>query len=70
MSSGLNGDQPNALNLSDKSLILLFNNEGQDNTLPLDFKTVTIPMNPACDSLNVSVASGILMYVINDLNKY
>ena len=70
ISTGLNGDQPNALNLSNKSLILLFNNEGQGNTLPLDFKTVTIPMNPACDSLNVSVASGILMYAINDLNKH
>lgn len=62
----------NLVNPHEKHAIV-FGNEGQGvskEMIELANKKVVIPMNSKVDSLNVAVASGIVMYQFNKINKY
>jgi len=54
-----------------KTVALLLGNEAfgiDPDLLPLTDQTVTIPMAPPVESLNIAVATGILLYKLHELN--
>lgn len=51
-----------------KKFVIIFGNEGRGispEAHALTHQNVAIPINPACESLNVAVAAGILLYKID-----
>lgn len=67
----IKGSNPESYDASQGSILVL-GCEGQGILMPTkeDYKSVSIPMNPQCESLNVGTAASILMYLMKKDRKY
>ena len=66
LTTGITGTHIHAWQGDERSKILIFCNEGAGWQYPFKVDMLTVPLNPTCDSLNVSVAAGIIMHHISE----